>query len=443
MKTKIFQRTLSILLSALFLCATVPAQLALGPQRLSSVPAPTLRNRTRLSTGLSSGRPRISFVGAIGGVAFDGTARPARGVTVNNLTLDYSAARRDGERMSLAINNESVSAPIYDWQLVPIAKFADSDSYSCFTLFGDLDNASQQRRILANRGRILNYHPSFENTLMGLRLFQLDSLIINRYSWDLVTNGGVYLLGQGESAPNTEQNKSGLVAFWRQNPELGVKGAYQSYVISDNRRRIVFYVQDNELKLQEEPSYYFWRTDRSALSKEQIKATAAQIANELLAQVQALPNPDRDGEPWLRDQLIQEAQKYDDLIGNYRIIEALNQPQLLGLLLTKESTERARLLAQESLQSILDQLVLLKVLRRIQNAEEVTALSEKISNQTAALRAINPAVWDAGVTLMRYAAFFRYCKQNYPGQWSSFMRQIENAPQPRPIVITPTVMEEP
>ena len=265
MSTRIFQRTLSILLSAFFLCASVPAQLALGPQRLSSLPAPTLRNRTRLSTGLSSGRPRISFVGAIGGVAFDGTARPANSVTVNNLTLDYSAARRDGERLSLVINNESVLAPIYDWQLIPIAKFADSDSYSCFTLFGDLDNASQQRRILANGGRILNYHPSFVNTLMGLRLFQLDSLIINEYSWDLVRDGRVYLLGAGESAPNTEQNKRGLVAFWRQNPELSADGAYQSYVISDNRRRIVFYVQDNELKLQEEPSYYFWRMDRKGL----------------------------------------------------------------------------------------------------------------------------------------------------------------------------------
>src|SRR5947199_6786682 len=109
---------------------------------------------------------------------------------------------------------------------------------------------------------------------------------------------------------------------------------YQSYVISDNRRRIVFYVQDNELKLQEEPSYYFWRTERN--SEQQIRATAAQVQNELLAQLRALPNPERDGEAWLRDQLIQEAQKYDDLIGNYRIIQALKYPQLLGLLSTKE-----------------------------------------------------------------------------------------------------------
>ncbi len=44
-------------------------------------------------------------------------------------------------------------------------------------------------------------------------------------------------------------------------------------------------------------------------------------------------------------------------------------------------------------------------------------LSDKVSNETAMLRTINPAVWDTGVNLIRYAAFFRYCKTKNPQQW--------------------------
>ena len=57
------------------------------------------------------------------------------------------------------------------------------------------------------------------------------------------------------------------------------------------------------------------------------------------------------------------------------------------------------------------------------------------------LRVINPAVWDAAVNVMRYAAFFRYCKQKNPTQWRVFMAQIKKAPALQPPVITPTVME--
>jgi hypothetical protein len=378
-------------------------------------------------------------VEAVGGIAFDGIATSTGG-PINNLALEYSPTRKDGKRLGLVINNQPIATRIYDWQLIPIAQFADSDSYSCFTLFGDLSDPSQQERILRNGGRVLNYHPSFVNTLMGLRLFQLDSLIINEYSWDLVKNGRDYVLGAGESVPNIELNRRALIAFWRGHPELN--GGYQSYVISDNRRQTLFNTTPDELQLQGEPSYYFWRMDRSAFSGPKFSATVAQVRAELQAQVEAVSrdHPDLDSGAWLRNQLIQEAQKYDELIGNYSIIQALRYPQLLGLLSTRDANARAQLLSRQSVASIVEQLVTLRIVGRVQNAEEVRSLSDKISNETVMLRAINPAVWDAGAAVMRYGAFFRYCKENFPSQWAAFMRQINNAPPPRPAVVTPTVM---
>ncbi len=97
---------------------------------------PTLRNRSRLSVSLGP-RPRIGYVGRVGGIASDGVAAPEQGLVVNTIAPTYSTTRPDGQRLLVAINGQTVTAPIYDWQLIPIAKFADSDSFSCFTMFGE------------------------------------------------------------------------------------------------------------------------------------------------------------------------------------------------------------------------------------------------------------------------------------------------------------------
>jgi len=65
--------------------------------------------------------------------------------------------------------------------------------------------------------------------------------------------------------------------------------------------------------------------------------------------------------------------------------------------------------------------------------------SALLSSKPYLLRDINPAVWDAAVNTMRYAAFFRFCKKEFPEQWKNFMEQVEKTAV-EPPVITPTVM---
>lgn len=453
MRNRISTRILSLFICVFLFLTGVYAQGALGPQRLLRLPAPTLRNRTRLSVGMPRvGRPRIAFVGRVGGVAFDSVAKPAGGLTVNTLQLSYSPSKRDGERLSLTINGQAITAPIYDWQLIPIAKFANSDSYSCFTLFGDLRDSEEQKRILERGGRILNYHQDFDNTLMGLRLFQLDNLIINEYSFDLVKDNNEYILGAGESAPNIEANKKGLQAFRKfeeQNKELFSKGT--SYVISDRERQVTFDLQDNKLNLHGEPSYYFWQMDEMALLRLINGEAAKEVGDVLLAQVQRLrqTNPTINPRTWLIQQVLREVANYEQQIGDYRFLMEFDRAEVVALLSTKgatpQSTAAARraLLNRQPLASLLDNLVTLRIFSSVQQATAIPELSEKISNETAMLRAINPAVWDAGVAVMQYGAFFRYSKQKNPVQWNLFMRQIKRAPTPQPPVTTFTVMEAP
>jgi len=441
MKRGKFTRILSLVISVLWLCASVSAQLALGPQRLVHSPAPTLRNRTHLRVGLGR-RPRISFVGRIGGVAFDAVAKPADGFVVNTLALDYFPDRRDGQRLTVSINDQTVLAPIYDWQLIPIAKFANSGFYSCFTLFGDLANSKKQREVLGRRGRVLNYHPSFENTLLGLRLFQLDSLIINRHSYDLVKNGDEYLLGAGEVPPSISKNKSSLENFRIFNQKIP-DNKYNSYVVSDFGRTVAFRVDGDRLDIQGEPSYYFWRMDEQALKKLESGEAMDQVMRELLQEAESFgkSNPQVTERAWLTQQLISTAANYERLIGNYRILEGLGLPELFQLLATKGVAAREALLSQQSTDSLLMQLFTLRTVASVQRAEAMPGLSQMVSSQTRMLRAINPAVWDASVNVMRYAAFFRYCKAKHPQQWRLFMKQIAKAPPLKPAVTTPTIIE--
>ena len=66
--------------------------------------------------------------------------------------------------------------------------------------------------------------------------------------------------------------------------------------------------------------------------------------------------------------------------------------------------------------------------------------SELISSKPELLHGINPAVWNAAVETMRYAAFFRFCKKNFPESWLHFIRQIENVAVATRVQ-TPTVMQ--
>lgn len=335
------------LLLVLLVCISASAQrLTLGPQGLVNARARSLRDPTTLTAGLRS----YDWLTRVGGVAFDQTASPAKGLRFSSLTFDYRPERKNGRRFVLLLDGQEVSAPIYDWQLIPIAKFADSQYNACFTLFGDLYDAARQGRVQASGGYVLGYHPAFENTLMGLRLLQLDSLIIHPFAHELIKGDKGYIRGAGEAPPNVEANKAGKIAFERfflpigsSNFLGGSQQIFTSYVISDQGRRITFDVKKGSLSMTGQPSYYFW-------------------ANQRLAR------------------------------GNAR-------------------------------------------------AQPVDRLSTQVSRRTDLLRAINPAVWDTGVILMRYAAFFRYYKQNYQEHWRSFMTKINSAPPPIPRVTTPAIME--
>jgi hypothetical protein len=369
-------------------------------------------------------------------------AVPARGVTAGTIGLNYRPELPDGERLALTVDGRGVAAPIYDWQLIPIAKFADSKYFSCFTLFGKLADPSEERRVLAQGGRVLNYHPAFVDTLVGLRLFQLDMLIIDPYSYDLIKNNGRYLLGAGERTPDTRANMSSLIAFQEFFETLGGSSgnSFSSYVVSDYNREISFNFQDNTLNLTGEPSYYFWQGDSRAGGEDEI---ARNVGNRILTDMAAAKqrNPAGfDARAWLIQDILNQARRFERDFNLSEVLEVINQQDLNELLRRRGDPARRTFLQTASADSLLDQLVTLRLLMDVSSVTEMRELSRQVSAATPRLRAINPAVWNAGVAVMQYGAFFRYVKANHPVQWRAFMTQISRAPAPSPRVTTPTIL---
>lgn len=442
MKFRVFKRVFCSILFTFVLFTNVFPQLTLGPRRLVSAPAPTLQDPTRLRTRTGTPRPlRLGFLGRVGGVTFDGVAKPKGNLTVRSLNLDYTSRNKaDGERLSILINGKNVSAPIPDWKLIPIAKFANSDFYSTFTLFGRLEDREEEKRIIESGGNIVNYHPAFMNTLMGLRLFQLDTLALSRFaSYDLVKDADNYLLGKGESEPNIETNRTGLnrfLEFRSENLSQFNKGS--SYLISDRDTDVFFSIEGNNLSLSGEPTYYYWDIDREFASNiyepEKIQVEHKLISEQL--DWMSIHRPRATRKSWFIKHIIIGINQYAEKIEIPRYLRAYSK-HLENVLLMKTKRERETYLKEIDLGPLSGELTKIRLVNKYLRAKEASELNNLLSNQTEMFRAINPTVWNSGVTVMQYAAFFRYYKNINPIGWRNFMRQIESV-EPRPFVETPT-----
>jgi hypothetical protein len=388
-----------LLLLSLLVTLNAVGQLQLGKATLSYAAAKPLLQTERLATALKS----AEYLIGVGGVAFDNEASPAAGLNVNSIELKYNSKASDGERLTVIINGQQVKTKIYDWELVPIAKHANSQNYACFTLFGKLQD---ENTVLERGAEVLNYSPEFFNTLMGLRLFQLDILIAKPdISIYLPQKNNQYILGPGENMPDTSSNKRGLENFI---DELSRQFEdYSSYLICDENRDIEFNVYNGSLLLNNTPFYHFWKPD------EPEEAEYERVSDSINEQVATQINP----KEWYKASITEINRNAKGL---------LNQ-------LEEQQVGEGELI--EALHSVLVELVLRQTAKPI----FVRKLSNSLSNMPSLFRNINPTVWDAGVKTMQYGAFFRYCKAKFPEQWSMFMSQIKRV-LVYPVVKTPTVL---
>jgi hypothetical protein len=432
MKTRGIRRLLVLMLLVALAPAYLGAQLQLGSYTLFSAPAPELRDPTHLRIGVQSQR----MLAGVGGVAFDQIAAPAGNLQVRSLALEWSPAAPDGGRLAVMLNGSRYPVPVYNWQLIPIARFADSEFYSAVTLFGRLSDPVREKQVRDQGGDIINYHPALVDTLLGLRIFQLDVHILGLSSTDLPKEKDRYLLGAGENPPDTRANISGWNSYVGQinDIESDLKVQFRSYLICDHGREIRFGVQDGKLALTGDPIFYCWRykSDESGFDA---KALNEGAVRDLDAQMEAARAADReqfnDREFYIAA-LLKLAADYQDRYHFY------SSGTIVDLIKIQDAEARKSFLRRYGTDSLRRMTLDMRIRMNAYDVVYLREYSERLSSQTDILRAINPQVWDAGVNLMRWSAFFRWVKRDYPAEWQRFLAQIKGIAV-EPVLKTPTI----
>lgn len=479
-KNLFYQKPVVVPLVILILLQQVGlTEITLSRATFSYSSAPVISDAKRLSRGLRS----HSFRMKRGGVAFGESAVGIDGLKVTNIKYLKADSKgqqiEDGERLYLQVSwpdgrKQTVVAPIYDWELIPIAKFADSDTDSCFTLFGELHDESER----LNDARVMNYHPAFVDTLLGLRLMQADIILFDENATDLpgepdsVNEGNInYLLGAGEEAPDltfTEQVFEHMQQFLVQlsNDSSGI--THESYVICDEGQQVTVAVREGLLVLTGQP---YWSCSRSEpmlqlLTKDdlldvaqQIQQFEAEYRSQLyteyaaeIASAQKEPDADHHMISTLY-RIVVDSQVRSMVAGSMKKFLISRCETILGSraeeLLDEEYEADKESLSEEQLNAKWDRAYAVNRLGELSDellSEAILRLmpiySDRLTDQIRQQKGINPVVYSALVKTMRYAALFRHVKEQAPEEFAAFLESIEDVPA-LPEVRTPTQMVSP
>lgn len=271
--------------------ATVASLLAVVSGRSAPIPTPYLAfgsphdfiSTRKVDPG--AGIPTPSLGLSTGGIAFGAVALPTRD-DLALLRLDYAPAAPDGERLTATVLEGGVSrevvVPVPDWQLVPTALFAAADQHPVMTLFGTMDEPTDESWLLDNGYDIINFQRAFTDTLLGWRLFHADALILSSAAAELPYGPDGYVLGAGESAPDVAANTLALSALHEQLAPFG-DPPFRSYVISDPPEGVTFDVDGNTLILSGSPHWYCWRLGVDEAQASELWLEAQQAAQTTLS----------------------------------------------------------------------------------------------------------------------------------------------------------------
>ena len=377
-----------------------PSAMTLPPAHLA-MPGEGLPSAPGMPPNMSRFLNSYAFVSGVGGVAFGTIAQARDDIAVKALTYDPEAA--DGTRLRVDVASRDTArrlvVPAYDWEFIPAARFVHDNGFACFTYFGRLLNESDadRHRRAASGERVLNYHPAFVNTLMGLRIMQADILLLYPDACDLPKQDGKYVLGPNESSPDVDANRRRQAAM-RQYMQYLPGGPFRSYVICDYQRDVTFAVDGGRLRLSGTPIWFCWKDKvDSEAQRQRIHQSVQDNANRLLnaefgADQQALGGT-------------AAMAKYTDTYRRNRF-EALYD---------KEMSDRM--------------------------LQHMPDYSVRLTAKLASLDGINPAVFGALRNTMQLAAFFRHVRQNNATAYERLMDSLTDVPA-GPSVETPTILYE-
>nr|MBW4597544.1 hypothetical protein [Brasilonema angustatum HA4187-MV1] len=225
-------------------------------------PQPELQVKMIGSEGLHS----YVLVGKVGGIAFEAVAIPEKSLVNQKIELSYDSSQPDGKRLAVSIKGQIYHPVLPDWELVPIANYANSEYNAIVSLFG---HNSDDNFSLYSFGRDpgknfynITYHRAFNNTLLGVRLLQADTIFMNLNEfWQLPQLKNKTILGYGENQNSVSRQDWQQAAQEIDEVFKGENKTFQSWLFTDVGVNVAFNTQGNNLNLSGSPYYYFWRSD--------------------------------------------------------------------------------------------------------------------------------------------------------------------------------------
>jgi len=197
-----------------------------------------------------------------GGVLFQAVAVPAASAEGMPVSLRYSPERPDGQRLVVTIGNTAITAELYDWMLIPTARFAATEYTACMTLFGLPTTTEELELFLKGEILLAEFHPDFTNTLIGMNLFFVDAMLvdlnINRMRQVTGTLSGI-IPGYNDIAVD-ENESTARAAYIRQLLMRNWDG-WDSYIYTDYGTDIRYGIADGKLVFTGYPSYIFLQAD--------------------------------------------------------------------------------------------------------------------------------------------------------------------------------------
>jgi hypothetical protein len=320
-----------------------------------------------------AGRETFTYAYArlIGGISLEATAKLDPSLEGRAIYLEYAETKPDGSRLEIKIGDQKTTARLYDWQLVPIARFADSGLAGVVSLFGPKSTEHEYHII---------YHPAFKDTLIGMRLLQADILLMSLQNFSqLPTSNGRLILGPGEKSPQKKPISEAANSIQALLTTYNV----DSWIITDVDQVPIIRIRQGKLELKNEPYFFFWREDHQNYEEvNRLKDEYDRQVTEYNQQAEKLKREFDTGKIIIGRRVLADTKKSLDELKNQ-----INQkePKLIPLDEAKKAVQAKR--------PILISLV--------------------------------PPVFVALDNTANFAALFRLVKQKNPDSWRSFFKELE------------------
>jgi hypothetical protein len=336
--------------------------------------------------------------------SFQAIAFPANNLSNEIISLDYI-----NKQLIVKIGKRTIYPDLPDWQLVPIARFANSSYQSVFSPFGNINNGEAPYL----------FHQAFLDNLLGLRLFQANLLNRPDVLWDIPKNeNGDYILAKSEG--NFIPYKSQSIYEAINKGLQSTPNNFTSYLLTDRNVEIIFSIEADQLKFSGHPYYYFIKTKAEP-------AKATEFSKEI--------------ETCYKD-IEEAAQVY---LKEKYTPELNPRTNLKGLLKVLEENKKNELFDPYSIYYIKKAITKLNELNHLPD-EDIKGNSQTLDDFSASfnkrnwdlLKQYNPLVYSAVENTSHWAAFFRYIRLTNPSNWVLFLKKVENTSNiSAPVVKTP------